>query len=73
MLLQEYSIMRKLPKHGFDKLLGAIKIMEFKNHSSFIIKRTVEKQEISIMSQRTGVDWKITKIDFPLNLLKNLI
>ena len=70
MLLQENQMARKLPKPGFDTLLGGFKIMEFKNHSSFIIKHKVDKQEISLLFQRVGIDWKITHIEFPEDLLK---
>ena len=47
-----------------------IKIMEFKNHSSFRIKHTVDKQEISLLFKRIGIDWKITQIELPEDLLK---
>ena len=70
MLLQENQMARKLPKPGFDTLLGGFKIMEFKNHSSFRIKHKVDKQEISLLFQRIGIDWKITQIEFPEDLLK---
>ena len=70
MLLQENQTARKLPKPGFDTLLGGFKIMEFKNHSSFRIKHKVDKQEISLLFQREGIDWKITQIEFPEDLLK---
>ena len=70
MLLQENQMAKKLPKPGFDTFLGGIKIMEFKNHSSFRIKHTVDKQEISLLFQRIGIDWKITQIEFPEDLLK---
>ena len=70
MLLQENQMARKLPKPGFNTLIGGIKIMEFKNHSSFRIKHTVDKQEISLLFQRIGIDWKITQIEFPEDLLK---
>ncbi len=70
MLLQENQMVRKLPKPGFDTLLGGFKIMEFKNHSSFRIKHKVDKQEISLLFQREGIDWKITQIEFPEDLLK---
>ena len=48
MLLKENQISKKLPKPGFNTLLGGIKIIEFKNHSSFRIKHTVEREEISL-------------------------
>ena len=70
MLLQENQMARKLPKPGFNTLIGGIKIMEFKNHSSFRIKHTVDKQEISLLFQRIGIDWKIIQIEFPEHLLK---
>ena len=43
--------------------------MEFKNHSSFRIKHKVDKQEISLLFQRIGIDWKITQIELPEDLL----
>ena len=70
MLLQENQMAKKLPKPGFDTFLGGIKIMKFKNHSSFRIKHTIDKQEISLLFQRIGIDWKITQIEFPEDLLK---
>ena len=69
MLLQENQMARKLPKPDFNTLLGGIKIMEFKNHSSFRINHKVDKKEISILFQRIGIDWKITQIEFPEDLL----
>ena len=69
MLMQETQIARKLPKPDFNTLLGAIKILEFKNHSSFRIKHKVDKQEISLLFKRIGIDWKITQIGLPENLL----
>ena len=70
MLLQENQMVRKLPKPGFNTLLGGIKVMEFKNHNSFRIKHKVDKQEISLLFQRIGIDWKITQIELPEELLK---
>ena len=69
MLLQENQMARKLPKPSFNTLLGGIKIMEFKNHSSFRIKHTVDKQEIYLLFQRIGIDWKITQIELPKDFL----
>ena len=69
MLLQENQMARKLPKPGFNTLLGGIKIMEFKNHNSFKIKHYVDEQEIYLLFQRIGVDWKITQIELPEDLL----
>ena len=69
MLIQENQMARKLPKPGFNTLLGGIKIMEFKNHSSFIIKHKVDKEEISLLFQRIGINWKITQIELPEDLL----
>jgi len=69
MLLQENQITRKLPKPDFNTLLGAIKIMEFKNHSSFRIKYKVDKEEMSLLFERIGIDWKITQIELPEDLL----
>ena len=71
MLLKENQIAKKLPKPSFDTLLGGIKIIEFKNHSSFRIKHIVEKQEIFLLFQRTGIDWKITQIELPDNVLED--
>ena len=65
MLLQENQMARKLPKPGFNTLLGGIKIIEFKNHSSFRFNHKVDKQEISLLFQRIGIDWKITQIELP--------
>ena len=70
MLLQDNQIATKLPKPGFNTLLGAIKIMEFKSQNFFRIKHNVDKQEISLLFQRIGIDWKITQIEFPEDLLK---
>ena len=72
MLLQENRITKKLPKPDFNTLLGGIKIMDFKNHSSFRIKHKVDKQEISLLFQRIGIDWKITQIELTEDLLKEL-
>ena len=69
MLLQENQMVRKLPKPGFNTLLGGIKVMEFKNHNSFRIKHKVDKKEISLLFQRRGSDWKITQIELPEDLL----
>ena len=69
MLIQANQMARKLPKPSFKSLLGGIKIMEFKNHSSFKIKYKVDKQEISLLFQRIGIDWKITQIELPKDLL----
>jgi len=69
MLLKENQIARKLPKPGFNTLIGGIKIMEFKNHSSFRIKYKLDKQEISLLFQRIGIDWKITQLELPEDLL----
>ncbi len=68
-LLQENQMVRKLPKPSLKSLFGGIKIMEFKNHSSFKIKHKVDKQEISLLFQRIGIDWKITQIEMPKDLL----
>ena len=70
MLLQENQMAKKLPKPDFNTLLGGIKIMEFKNHSSFKIKHKVDKQEISLLFQRKGIDWKITQMELPEDLLR---
>ena len=72
MLLKENQIAKKLPKPSFDTLLGGIKIIEFKNHSSFRIKHTVEKREISLLFQRTGIDWKITQLGLSDDMLEDL-
>ena len=69
MLLQKNQMSRKLPKPDFNTLLGGIKIMEFKNYSSFRIKHKIDKQEISLLFQRIGIDWKITQIELPEDLL----
>ena len=69
MLIQENQMARKLPKPAFNTLLGGIKIMEFKNHSSFRIKHKVDKKEISLIFERIGIDWKITHIELPEDLL----
>ena len=69
MLLQENQMARKLPKPTFNTLLGGIKIIEFKNHSSFRIKHTLNKQEIYLLFQRIGIDWKITQIELPKDFL----
>ena len=84
MLLQENQIAKKLPKPSFTTLLSGIKIIEFKNHSSFRLNHIVDKQEISILFERRGIDWKITQIELPedlfdefkksnLNKVKNLL
>ncbi len=70
MLLQENQMARKLPKPDFNTLLGGIKILEFKNHNSFRIKHKVDKQEISLLFQRKGIDWKITQMELPEDLLR---
>ena len=72
MLLKENQIAKKLPKPGFDTLLGGVKIIEFKNHSSFRIKHIVEKQEIFLLFQRTGIDWKITQLGLSDDMLEDL-
>ena len=72
MLLQENQIAKKIPKPSFNTLLGGIKIIEFKNHSSFRIKHKVDKQEVSLLFQRKGIDWKITQIELPEDLLKEI-
>ena len=72
MLLQENHMARKFPKPSYNTFLGGIKIMEFKNHSSFRIKHTVNKQEIYLLFQRIGIDWKITQIELPEDFLKEL-
>ena len=69
MLLQKNQIKRNLPKPDFNTLLGGIKIVKFKNHSSFRIKHNVDKQEIFLLFQRIGIDWKITQIELPEDLL----
>ena len=69
MLLQENQMARKLPKPSFNTLLGGMKIMEFKNHSSFRIKHTVDEQYIFLLFQRIGIYWKITEIELPENFL----
>ena len=69
MLLQKNHMARKLPKPDFNTLLGGIKIVDFKNHSSFRIKHKVDKKEISLLFQRIGIDWKITQIELPEDLL----
>ena len=69
MVIQETQIPEKLPKPGFNTFLGGIKIVEFKNHSSFRIKHKVDDQEISLLFQRIGIDWKITHIELPEDLL----
>ena len=68
-LLQKNQMARKLPKPSFNTLLGGIKIMEFKNYSSFRIKHIVNKQEIYLLFQRIGTDWKIIRIELPEDLL----
>jgi hypothetical protein len=72
MLLQENQMAIKLPKPGIDTLLGGIKIIEFKNHSSFKIKHLVDKKEISLLFQRIGIDWKITQVELPEDLFEEL-
>ena len=71
MLLQKKQMARKLPKPGFNTFFGGIKIMEFKNLSSFRIKHNIDKQEISLLFLRTGIDWKITEIVLPEDLLND--
>ena len=72
MLLEKNQMAKKLPKPSFDTLLGGIKIMKFKNHSSFKIIHIFNKQEISLLFQRIGIDWKITQIELPDDLLEDL-
>ena len=69
MLLQKNQMARKLPKPDINTFLGGIKIVEFKNHSSFRIKHKIDKKEISLIFQRIGIDWKITQIELPEDLL----
>ena len=69
MLLQKNQMARKLPKPDINTFLGGIKIVEFKNHSSFRIKHKIDKKEISLIFQRIGIDWKITQIELPQDLL----
>ena len=46
--------------------------MEFTGHSSFKIKHIFEQQEVSLLFERKGIDWKITQIQFPDNLFDDL-
>ena len=69
MLLQKNQMAIKLPKPDFNTLLGGIKIVKFKNHSSFRIRHKVDKKDISLLFQRIGIDWKITQIELPEDLL----
>tara|TARA_B100000900_G_scaffold2391_1_gene2066 strand:- start:70 stop:636 length:567 start_codon:yes stop_codon:yes gene_type:complete len=69
MLLKENQMARNLPKPGFNTLIGGIKIMEFKNHSSFKIKYELDNKEIFLLFQRIGINWKITQIELPEDLL----
>ena len=67
--LLENKIVKKLPKPSFNTFLGGIKIIKLKNHSSFRIKHAVDKNEIYLLFQRIGIDWKITHIELPEDLL----
>ncbi len=71
MLIEKNVKVKKLPKPSFETLIGGIKIMEFTSHSSFKINHIIDKTEISLLFQRTGIDWKITQIEFPDDLFEN--
>ena len=71
MLIEKNVKVKKLPKPSFETLIGGIKIMEFTSHSSFKINHIIDKTEISLLFQRTGIDWKITQIEFPDDLFDN--
>ncbi len=71
-LLKKNQLAKKLPKPSFDTLIGGFKIIKFKNYNSFIINHTVNEHEISLLFQRIGIDWKITQIELPDDLLNEL-
>ena len=71
MLIEKNVKVKKLPKPSFETLIGGIKIMKFTSHSSFKINHIIDETEISLLFQRTGIDWKITQIEFPDDLFDN--
>ena len=70
-LIDRNGHLKNLPKPSFETFIGGAKIMEFTNHSSFKINHVIDKKEISLLIQRTGIDWKITQIVFPDDLFQN--
>ena len=72
MLIERNKQLKKLPKPSFETLIGGIKIMKFTSHSSFKINHVIDKKEMSLLFQRTGIDWKVTQIEFPDDLFQNL-
>ena len=71
MLIERNEKVKKLPKPSLETLIGSIKIMEFISHSSFKINHVIDKKEISFLFHRTGIDWKITQIEFPEDLFED--
>ena len=71
-LLKRNQMAKKLPKPSFDTFLGGFKIIKFKNFNSFRINHTIDEQKISLLFQRIGIDWKITQIKLPDDLLNEL-
>ena len=70
-LIERNEHLKKLPKPSFKTLVGGVKIMEFTSHSSFKINHVIDKKKISLLFKRTGINWKITRIEFPDDLFQN--
>jgi len=72
MLIEKSEKKDEIPKPTLVTLLGGFTIMEFNGHSSFYITYENEGEEFPIFFNRNGLTWKITQIEFPKNLMKNI-
>ena len=71
-MLENNQNLKKVPKPNFISLLGRLSLMDFTEHSSFVVIYENSKKEISVIFDRIGFKWKITEIRFPDNFLKEM-
>jgi hypothetical protein len=72
LLLENNQNFKKISKPNFISLLGRLSLMDFTEHSSFVVIYENSKKEISVIFDRIGFKWKITEIRFPDNFLKEM-
>jgi len=72
MLIEKSEKKDEIPEPTFVTLIGGFTIINFNSLSSFYITYENEGQEFPVFFNRQGLTWKITQIEFPKNLMKNI-
>ena len=72
MLIEKSEKKDEIPKPNLVTLIGGFTIMEFNSLNSFYVTYENEDQELPIFFNRKGLNWKITLIEFPDNLIEGM-